>query len=119
MTALNSQVGGDHYKDQKLQPIELAYMLGGTPCFCKVAKYCTRSKGDHGENIRKAIHCIQLEKELTEYMTYYRTPQGVPYKHTISLFTGEEWLRTALTCVYDRRYNLAIETLEAYLNDGS
>lgn len=119
MSALKNQVGGAHYKEQRLQPIELAYMLGGTPCFCKVAKYCTRDKGDHGENIRKAIHCIQLEKELKEYVPLYRWPEGAPYKHMISLYTEKEWLRKALECMYDRRYNLAVETLEAYLNDGT
>ena len=114
MAALDKQVGGNHYKDQKLQPIELAYMLGGTPCFCKVAKYCTRNKGDAYENIRKAIHCVELEQELSEYKLLYNR-HSIGHKHVISLFTEEEWLQRVITNMYVGKYNAAIQLLRERL----
>lgn len=64
LSALDTQEAGNHYKGQKVQPIELAYYLGGTPAFCKLAKYISRDKDDKAEDLRKAYHCIQLEEQL-------------------------------------------------------
>lgn len=71
MSATNSQVDGDHYKVMGVQPIELAYYLGASPCFCKLAKYLTRDKGDRLVNLRKALHCIELEEELLGFTNPY------------------------------------------------
>ena len=68
-TALNSQVGGDHYKNQGLQPFEITYANFGyqgvrASVYTKVNKYLTRDKGGHKENIEKAIHCLQVQLEF-------------------------------------------------------
>jgi hypothetical protein len=68
-TALNSQVGGDHYKNQGLQPFEITYANFGyqgvrASVYTKVNKYLTREKGEHRENIEKAIHCLQVQLEF-------------------------------------------------------
>lgn len=68
MSALDTQVDGNHYKTMKLQPVELAYRLGATPCFCKLAKYLTRDKGDKLVNLQKARHCVTLEMDLKDYV---------------------------------------------------
>lgn len=67
--AFDSQVDGHHYTDMMMQPLELAYLVGGTPCFCKLAKYATRVKGDRQVNLDKAIHCITLEQSMMEYQS--------------------------------------------------
>jgi DNA-binding phage protein len=46
-------------KNVKIQPIELAYKLGASPAFCKLAKYISRQKNDKKINLQKAIHCIR------------------------------------------------------------
>ena len=57
------QVGGDHYKKHKIQPLDiideykLGYYLGN------VIKYVLRDKKDKKEDIDKAIHYLQLWKE--------------------------------------------------------
>ena len=51
MSALDTQIDGGHYKDVKIQPIELAYKLGASPAFCKLAKYLSRDKGDKKINL--------------------------------------------------------------------
>lgn len=64
--ALKTQVGGNHYKAQGLQPFEITYANFGykgirAAVYTKVNKYLTRDKGEHVENIQKAIHCLQIQ----------------------------------------------------------
>ena len=64
--ATEKQVGGDHYKDCKIQPVEyihanqLDYFEGN------VIKYVTRhrTKGEGKKDIEKAIHYAELILEL-------------------------------------------------------
>lgn len=62
---LDTQVGGTHYKDCKIQPIEfivandLDFMQGN------VVKYITRHKAKNGvEDLKKVIHYAQLAAKL-------------------------------------------------------
>ena len=62
--ALDTQVGGNHYKDLKIQPVEdtvqnnLGYLEGN------VIKYVTRHEKKNGlEDIQKAIHYLELIKK--------------------------------------------------------
>ena len=66
MSALDEQIGGSHYKAQGLQPFEITYANFGyegvrASAYTKVNKYLTRDKGDHVENVEKAIHCLQIQ----------------------------------------------------------
>jgi len=68
-SALESQVGGDHYTDMKLQPLEKTYLQYGYEgvkhsLYTKVDKYLTRDKGTDRVDIEKAIHCLQLQLEF-------------------------------------------------------
>jgi hypothetical protein len=68
-SASSSQVGGTHYTDQAIQPLELTYMTFGyeglqAALYTKVNKYMTRRKGSHVENLEKAIHCLQFQLEF-------------------------------------------------------
>ena len=63
--ATTKQVGGDHYKDQGIQPLEITYLNFGyagvkASLYTKVNKYLTRNKANEGEDIRKAIHCLEM-----------------------------------------------------------
>lgn len=65
MSALDTQVGGDHYKKLKIQPIEyihandIGYMEGN------VIKYISRWKDKNGiKDLEKAKHYIDLLIEL-------------------------------------------------------
>lgn len=64
MKATETQVGGSHYKNLRIQPVELTYELGETSGFQNVAKYLTRNKGSNVEDWEKAIHFIKLEEEM-------------------------------------------------------
>jgi len=71
MSALQQQVGGNHYRAKGIQPIE--YIHANNLGFCEgnVVKYVTRWKDKGGESdLRKAIHylelLIQLETEQSQ-----------------------------------------------------
>lgn len=64
-TALQRQEGGQHYKDNAIQPI--VYIHANKLGFCEgnVVKYITRHKEKNGaEDIRKVIHYCELLLEL-------------------------------------------------------
>lgn len=61
MSALDTQVGGDHYKKLKIQPVEyitennMGYLEGN------VIKYVTRHESKNGKaDILKAIHYLEM-----------------------------------------------------------
>jgi hypothetical protein len=63
--ALKAQVGGSHYKDCQIQPIE--YITANNLSFCagNVVKYVTRHRFKHGrQDLLKARHYIDLMLEL-------------------------------------------------------
>ena len=65
MSALQQQVGGDHYRAKGIQPI--VYIHANNLGFCEgnVVKYVTRHKDKNGAaDIRKAIHYLELLLEL-------------------------------------------------------
>ena len=65
MSALQQQVGGDHYRAKGIQPI--VYIHANNLGFCEgnVVKYVTRWKDKGGEaDLRKAIHYLELLIEL-------------------------------------------------------
>lgn len=64
-SALAIQVGGTHYKDFAIQPVE--YIHANKLGFCEgnVVKYITRHAAKNGaDDIRKVIHYCQLLLEL-------------------------------------------------------
>ena len=64
--ALDKQVGGRHYKDCAIQPVEYIYSNGLDFLEGNVVKYITRhrTKGDGEEDIRKVIHYAQMILEM-------------------------------------------------------
>ena len=67
MSALNEQVGGDHYKNKKIQPVE--YIHANSIGFFEgnVIKYVTRWKNKNGiKDLEKARHYLDLLIELEQ-----------------------------------------------------
>ncbi len=65
MSALNTQVGGGHYKDFKIQPI--SFIMENELDFIQanIVKYICRHKDKNGvEDLKKVIHYAQLAMEL-------------------------------------------------------
>ena len=51
MKATQKQIGGSHYKDKGIQPLEYAYSNGLTPNLTNVVKYVTREKEDRVKEV--------------------------------------------------------------------
>ena len=69
-SALDTQVGGSHYKDMGLQPLEACYQRYGyigakAAIHCKVDKYL-REKDNRIEDLEKAVHCLQMLVEFAK-----------------------------------------------------
>jgi len=66
--AIDKQVGGDHYKKLKIQPIEYALANDLGICEHAVVKYVSRWKDKNGvEDIKKAIHYLEILLERIEH----------------------------------------------------
>lgn len=67
MSALDQQIGGDHYRDGTIQPVEyieangLRFLEG---CVVKRVTRHNRSGGKGRQDIEKAIHELQLLLQL-------------------------------------------------------
>ena len=64
--ALKQQVGGEHYKGCKIQPVEYIHANGLDYLEGNVIKFITRhrTKGEGRKDIEKAIHYAQLILEM-------------------------------------------------------
>lgn len=116
MSGLGNQIDGQHYTAMKMQPIELAYKLYGTPCFCKLAKYLTRDKGDKLVNLNKAKHCVQLEVDLKEYAFQYTDHLDLVSVDSgtalIQTFTDNKLYREALLRMWIGDYNGTLRVMD-------
>lgn len=64
-SALNVQVGGSHYKDLAIQPVEYIHANGLGFCEGSVVKYVTRWRAKNGiADLKKARHFLDLLIEL-------------------------------------------------------
>ena len=65
MSALESQVAGNHYKDMAIQPVEFIHRNGIGFIEGSVIKYVSRWRNKNGiEDLKKAKHFIDLLIEM-------------------------------------------------------
>lgn len=61
MSALDTQEGGNHYKDMAIQPMTYSMKNKLDPCQHTAIKYISRFRDKDGiKDLRKAIHCIEM-----------------------------------------------------------
>lgn len=71
MSALDKQIGGSHYKNLAIQPIEFIYANGLGFIEGNICKYAARHKNKNGaQDVEKIIHyaklLLQLDYKYTE-----------------------------------------------------
>lgn len=67
MSALDTQVGGDHYKSMPIQPMEFSMANGMDACQHTIIKYVSRFRQKNGiQDLEKAKHVIDM---LIEFET--------------------------------------------------
>ena len=65
MSALDVQIGGSHYKDKAIQPVEYIHANGLGFCEGNVVKYVTRWKEKGGvADLEKARHYLDILIQL-------------------------------------------------------
>jgi len=71
MSALESQVGGSHYNELPIQPVEYIHRNGLGFCEGCVIKYVTRHRAKNGkQDLQKAIHFLEMLMQL-EYPEHH------------------------------------------------
>ncbi len=83
MDALAKQVGGNHYKGMKIQPVEFAMRNDWDACSFSILKYTGRHNmptGKGKQDIEKAIHFVELREVLISYVVKPTVPllQRIP-----------------------------------------
>lgn len=69
-TALDVQIGGGHYKDMAIQPMEYSMKNGLDACQHTAIKYISRFRDKGGiEDLKKAKHVIDMLIEFEEAKT--------------------------------------------------
>ena len=67
MSAFDTQVGGSHYKNMTIQPVEFIERNNLGFCVGNIIKYVCRYKDKNGiEDLKKARHYIDLLIEIEE-----------------------------------------------------
>ena len=65
MKSLEKQIGGSHYKNMKIQPIEFIYKNSIPYIEGCIIKYICRWRNKNGaEDLNKIIHCVKILKEF-------------------------------------------------------
>ena len=76
-SALGKQVGGQHYKDQVIQPVEYIHANGIGYFEGNVIKYVTRWRNKNGiADLEKAKHYIELLIELETRNAHLKAQEG-------------------------------------------
>lgn len=117
--AVDTQVGGDHYKKLGYQPIELIHKLGLDFFQGNMLKYITRYKYKNGrEDLDKCIHYAKLAYELGPKDTLVITRKYVrpieEIREEIMLYKKENKLSNLQTEIILSIYNYNMRRVILY-----
>ena len=128
-SALDEQVGGDHYKKLDMQPIELIRDINANFFQGNVIKYITKYKDKNGiKDLEKAKHYLELMKHLkpqtdTELHGDYIMAAIVNYSTSNNLGNIETDIIIATTyknreeCISDENIDIAIGLIDTLIKD--
>lgn len=88
--ALDTQVGGSHYKNYKIQPIEYITKAGLSFIQGNIVKYIIRHRDKNGaEDVKKVVHYAQLAKEMY-HVNSFRERMQIVHKYTLDFIEQNE-----------------------------
>jgi hypothetical protein len=88
MSALDTQVGGDHYKNMKIQPADFIHANGLGFLEGSAIQYIARWRNKNGViDLQKAKHCIDL---LIDLELKYNPPKSASKADTIDVVVRKE-----------------------------
>ena len=80
MSALEKQIGGGHYKEFAIQPVEFCHVNNIPYIEATAIKYLCRWRDKGGfEDLDKAIHFIELLKHLEGSKDDWNNPNFKPF----------------------------------------
>ena len=99
--AIDRQIGGDHYKKLKIQPMEYSLANNLNAAQHTVVKYVTRYKDKGGlQDLEKALHTLEMliehetsqaKQDQPELPLREFRPDGSKVRRSIDDATPEEW----------------------------
>jgi len=112
--ALDQQVGGKHYKDLKIQPIEYAQANQMNACEFSVVKYITRHKFKDGlKDLEKGKHFIDMLIQM-EYPQPEKEDE-IFFSEGMVTMTAERYERMSLEI---RKFKNEITKIKEYAIDN-
>ena len=106
MSALNTQVGGTHYSEMPIQPMEFAMTQMYDFATASILKYVSRHRQKNGrQDIQKAIHIVELRNEIIVKHGLYDLLQAVRSVRRVS----------GLTWVSSNTHNVAARDVHIYV----
>ena len=122
-SALDEQVGGDHYKKLGIQPIELIRDINANFFQGNVIKYVTRYKDKNGiKDLEKAKHYLELIEELhpnnnSKKITSYGIDKVNDYIYANKIDTDAAKIIRIVSLCGDDKIAKAIELVNNLIND--
>lgn len=99
--SLSVQVGGLHYKNLGIQPVEFGMVNRYDPCAFSTLKYVTRHRAKHGkEDLLKGRHFVQLRRDILirEPETRFAVALNVIDIREYCQSNGLPFMETAILC---------------------
>ena len=122
-SALDEQVGGDHYKKLGMQPIELIRDINANFFQGNVIKYITRYKDKNGiKDLEKAKHYLELIEELhpnnnSSKITSYEIDKVNEYIYANKIDTDAAKIIRIVSLCGNDKIDKAIELINNLIND--
>ena len=122
-SALDEQVGGDHYKKLGIQPVELIRDINANFFQGNVIKYVTRYKDKNGiKDLEKAKHYLELIEELhpnsnSNKITSYEIDSVNEYIYANKIDTDAAKIIRIVSLCGDNKIDKAIELIGNLIND--
>ncbi len=124
MNALDTQVGGSHYKNMRFQPIELISLLGFDFFQGNVVKYVSRHHAKGGrDDLDKALHYCQLAMSYgygrVRLPTKAQTARIAVFVSMNSLpdYVAKRFSRLISEGLMNRNWDLAMEIIDEITKD--
>lgn len=94
MTAIDKQVGGDHYKKLIYQPFNHSMDINASPGYTLMVRYLMREKENREQDLKKCQHIVELEQEWSltfpkQHEAVYTTDLPEEEKRLIKLFSSQ------------------------------
>lgn len=77
--ALKTQIGGGHYQQMAIQPMEFSMTNNWDACAHTILKYISRHASKNGlEDLNKARHCVDMRVELMDGVDLFTVSVRIP-----------------------------------------